>query len=202
MKQIITLVAGSLLLAQLTACGGQMMPAANMMPRQMGPTPTQVSSQSILGINKEIGRAVEANFKAKDANGDGFITPNEFPVESPEDFNHFRRFDSNKDGKLKVNEMKPGILSRAADIYQLKATAAFLFDELDVDNNKRLTKAEVDACKVPGVAGSYDAYLGKSLFGKKLDYLRKTDFENLMAFALLGPSNANRVTPAAPPAAR
>lgn len=196
MKKILTLVAGTMLLA---ACGGPMMPTANMLPRQAAPV--QVGAQSILGINKEISRSVEANFKAKDKNADGFITPNEFPVETPEDYNHFRRFDSNKDGMLKVNEMKPGILTRAADIFQLKATAAFIYDELDVDNNKKLTKTEVGACKIPGVADSYDSYLGKSLFGKKLDYLRKTDFENLVAFALLGPSNAGRVVPAAPPAA-
>ncbi|HEY9840601.1 MAG: hypothetical protein ACAI44_30405 [Candidatus Sericytochromatia bacterium] len=186
MKKVISLVAASLLLAQLTACGNAMMPAAGMRP--MGPT--QVTSQSILGINKEIGKAVEANFKSKDKNGDGFITPNEFPVESPEDFNHFRRFDNNKDGRLVVKEMAPGLFSRIGDIFQLKATAAFLFDELDVDNNKQLTKSEVESCKIPGVAATYDAYLGKTLFGKHLDYLRKTDFENLMAFALTNPAAA------------
>ena len=157
------------------------------MPRQMAPQSNQVSAQSILGINKEIGIAVEADFKAKDKNADGFITPNEFPVESPEDFNHFRRFDSNRDGRLKVNEMKPSLFSRIGDVLQLKATAAFLFDELDVDNNRSLTKTEIAACRIPGVASGFDNYLGKSLFGKRLDYLRKTDFENLVAFALMNP---------------
>lgn len=195
MKKLISLTAGVLLVAQLTACGGSNLPMAGL-PRQMAPT--QVTSQSILGINKEISKAVEADFKAKDKNADGFITPNEFPVESPEDFNHFRRFDSNKDGRLKVNEMKPSLLSRVGDIMQLKATAAFLFDELDVDNNKQLTANEVAACKIPGVAASYNAYLGKTLFGKKLDYLRKTDFENLVAFALSNPAAAGSAPAAAP----
>ena len=60
-----------------------------------------LSSQSLLGIHKELKRAVEANFAAKDANKDGLIIPAEFPVESPEDFNHFRKLDSNRDGHLK-----------------------------------------------------------------------------------------------------
>lgn len=184
MKKLVSFTAGALLIAQLTACGGAL--PMGSMPRQMAPS--QVSAQSILGINKEIGIAVEADFKAKDKNADGFITPNEFPVESPEDFNHFRRFDSNRDGRLKVSEMKPSLFSRISDIMQLKATAAFLYDELDVDNNRQLSKTEVAACKIPGVAASYDTYLGKSLFGKKLDYLRKTDFENLVAFALSNPN--------------
>lgn len=193
MKKILSLVAGTLLLAQLTACGNAAMPT-NMAPRQLAPAqPTQVTSQSILGINKEISKAVEANFKAKDKDADGFIMPKDFPVETPEDYNHFRRFDSNKDGKLTQREMNPSLLSRAMDILELKATAAFLFDDLDVDNNKQLSKTEVAACKIPGVAGSYDAYLGKTLFGRKLDYLRKTDFENLVAFAMMGPTNGNRV---------
>lgn len=195
MKKILSLVAGTLLLAQLTACGNAAMPAASMANRQIAPAqPTQVSSQSFIGINKEISKAVEANFKAKDADGDGFIVPKEFPVESPEDYNHFRRFDSNKDGRLTQRELNPSLLSRAMDILEIKATAAFLFDDLDVDNNKQLSKTEVAACKIPGVAASYDAYLGKSLFGRKLEYLRKTDFENLVAFALMGPSNGTRVT--------
>lgn len=212
MNKFVALLAGSLLATQLVACGQapMAMPRAAM-PQQQATT--QVGAQSLLGINKEIGKAVEANFKAKDKDGDGVINPSEFPVESPEDFNYFRRMDSNRDGKLAVKEMSPGLFSRVGDVLQIKATASFLFDELDVDNNKHLTKTEVAACKIPGVAASFDAYLGKSFFGKKLDYLRKTDFENLMAFALLSPAAAAPAgapagtpamgaDPAAPPAQR
>lgn len=179
----------SAMIAVLTACGSANLPMARMQaPQMMAPRTAQVSSQSILGINKEIKRSVEANFVAKDANKDGLITPNEFPVESPEDFNHFRRLDNNQDGQLKMDEMATGILGRLNDIMQIKAMAAFVFDELDVDNNKRLTKTEIAASKVPGVAANFEKYLGKNFFTRQpLDYLRKSDFENLMAFAMLNP---------------
>lgn len=184
---MIALLAGTLMIAQLSACGNAALPPAGM---AMAPATTQVSSQSILGINKEISRAVEANFAAKDKNTDGFINPDEFPVQTPEDYNSFRQLDSNKDGRVSKGELNPSLLGRAMDIIQLKATAAFIFDSLDGDRNGHLTKSEVANCKIPGVAASYDAYLGKSLFGKQLDYLRRSDFENLVAFALLGPSNS------------
>lgn len=178
----------------LSACNSR----ANFAPQQaFAPSPqravapTQVSSQSILGINKELKKAVEANFAAKDANKDGVIIPGEFPVESPEDFNHFRKLDSNRDGQLKMSEMNDSIIGRAADILQLKATAAFLFHELDVDGNKRITATEITASKIPGVAGNFSNYLGKSLITRRpLTYLRKTDFENLVAYALSNPEAA------------
>lgn len=183
-----------LVATQLSACNSR----ANFAPQAFAPNaqramvPTsQVSSQSLLGINKELKRAVEANFAAKDGNKDGVIIPGEFPVESPEDFNHFRKLDSNRDGQLKISEMNDSIIGRAADILQLKATAAFLFHELDVDGNKRITATEITASKIPGVAGNFGNYLGKSLITRKpLTYLRKTDFENLVAYALSNPEAA------------
>ena len=178
MKKIATIFSTAIL---LSACGGpNMMPASRGLvpPMQMRAPNVQVGAQSLLGINKELKRAVEANFAAKDADGDGYILPNEFPVQSPEDFNHFRRLDGNRDGKLRLSEMSEGLIGRVSDVLQLKATAAFIFDELDIDNNKRLTKAEAANCKVAGVAANYDAYLGKSwITGKPYNYLRKTDFE-------------------------
>lgn len=184
-----------LVATQLSACNSR----ANFAPQAFAPNaqrataPTQVSSQSILGINKELKLAVEANFAAKDANKDGVIIPGEFPVESPEDFNHFRKLDSNRDGQLKISEMTDSIIGRAADILQLKATAAFLFHELDVDGNKQITATEITASKIPGVAGNFSRYLGKSLITRRpLTYLRKTDFENLVAYALSNPEAAAR----------
>lgn len=194
MKKIAAIFSTAVL---LSACGSpNMMPMGRgaMPPAQMrmNARPTvQVGAQSLLGINKELKRSVEANFAAKDADGDGFILPNEFPVESPEDFNHFRRLDGNRDGKIRLSEMSEGLLGRVSDVLQLKATAAFIFDELDIDNNKRLTKEEASASKVAGVASNYDAYLGKSwITGKPYNYLRKTDFENLLAFAMTNPNAA------------
>lgn len=192
MKKLASLFAGALI---LTACGGPNLPSGMPTRQMMQPSmaaPTQVSSQSILGINKELKKSVEANFAAKDANQDGFITPDEFPVKSPEDFNYFRRLDISHDGRIQMNEMSDGILGRVTDILQLKATAAFIFDELDKDNNGRLSKSEVGACKVPGVAANFDAYLGKSwITGKRYDSLRKSDFENLLAFAMTNPAAAS-----------
>lgn len=186
MKKIVALIAGTMLVSQITACGNAQLPMA------AAPGTVQVGAQSILGINKEITKSVEANFKAKDKDADGFIIPAEFPVQTPEDYNSFRQLDSNKDGKLSKGELTPSIVGRAMDILQLKATAAFLYDELDGDNNGQLSRAEVEKCKIPGVAASYDAYLGKSFFGKQLTYLRRSDFENLVAFALLGPGGTGR----------
>ncbi len=198
MKKIAALFSVLLVAAPLSACGSRanfaaMPPQQAMMMNQQRAmnTNNQITSQSLLGINKELKRAVEANFAAKDANKDGLIIPAEFPVESPEDFNHFRKLDANRDGQLKISEMSDSILGRAADILQLKATAAFLFHELDVDGNKRLTATEITASKIPGVAGNFDRYLGKSLITRKpLTYLRKTDFENLVAYALSNPEAA------------
>lgn len=198
MKKIAALFSVLVLAAPLSACGSRAnfaaMPQqqAMMMNQQRAASASgQITSQSLLGINKELKRAVEANFAAKDANKDGLIIPAEFPVESPEDFNHFRKLDANRDGQLKISEMSDSILGRAADILQLKATAAFLFHELDVDGNKRLTSTEIVASKIPGVAGNFERYLGKSLITRKpLTYLRKTDFENLVAYALSNPEAA------------
>ncbi|MBF2052857.1 MAG: hypothetical protein IGS03_05245 [Candidatus Sericytochromatia bacterium] len=203
MKKVMILLATTSLLA---ACGGpQMMPNAQMMGARPQPLmmaqnaamqqPNQIGVQSITGIYKELQRSIEANFAAKDGNKDGTITPNEFPVESPEDFNHFRRLDSNRDGQLSKGEMSTGFLGKAVDIFQIKATASFVFHELDADGNKRLTKTEAGASRIPGVAANFDSYLTKVWWsGKQRDYLRKTDFENLMAFALTNPGAANGVS--------
>lgn len=198
MKKVLIAIATTSLLA---ACGGpQMMPNAQMMaprPQMMMPMqqPVQMGAQSITGIYKELQRSIEANFAAKDANKDNTITPNEFPVESPEDFNHFRRLDDNRDGQLSKGEMSSNLLTKAVDIFQIKATAAFVFHELDVDGNKRITKSEVAASRIPGVSANFDSYLTKVWWsGKQRTYLRKTDFENLMAFALTNPGAANGVS--------
>ena len=196
MKKFAILFSTLLLAAPLSSCNSRSaLPAQQQAfaARQQAVAPAQVSSQSILGINKELKKAVQANFAAKDADKNGVIVPAEFPVESPEDFNHFRKLDKNRDGQLKISEMSTNILGRAADILQLKATAAFLFHELDVDRNRRLTATEITASKIPGVAGNFDNYLGKSLITRRpLTYLRKTDFENLVAFALSNPQAAAR----------
>jgi len=195
MNKFATLLLASVALTQVVACNSNvpnaqfLNPAARASMAQQ--QQTQVSAQSAWGIHKELQRSVEANFAAKDANQDGFITPNEFPVNTPEDFNYFRRLDDNRDGQLKKGELSAGFLSHIKDIVQLKATAAFVFDELDVDNNRRLSQAEAAASKVPGVAANYANFLGKSLiFRRPLTYLRKSDFENLMAFALTNPAAA------------
>lgn len=182
-----------LVATQLSACNSRstFAPQAFAPNAQQAMASSQFNSQSILGINKELKLAVQANFAAKDANKDGVIIPGEFPVESPEDFNHFRKLDSNRDGQLKISELNDSIIGRAADILQLKATAAFLFHELDVDGNKQITPTEITASKIPGVAGNFGKYLGKSLITRKpLTYLRKTDFENLVAYALSNPEAA------------
>lgn len=203
MKKIAALFSVLLMGTQLSACGSRANVAAlsqqqammvnqqRAMSQQSMTANNDLSSQSLLGIHKELKRAVEANFAAKDANKDGLIIPAEFPVESPEDFNHFRKLDSNRDGQLKLSEMSTSIIGRAADIMQLKATAAFLFHQLDVDGNKRITSTEITASTIPGVAGNFERYLGKSLITRKpLTYLRKTDFENLIAYALSNPEAA------------
>ncbi len=194
MNKLAPLLIASIAVSQLAACNSNVPNAQFLNPASrasLAQQQSQVSAQSAWGIHKELKRSVEANFAAKDANKDGFITPNEFPVNSPEDFNYFRRLDDNRDGQLKQSELSAGFLSHVKDIVQLKATAAFVFDELDVDNNRRLSQSEAAASKVPGVAANYANFLGKSLiFRRPLNYLRKSDFENLMAFALTNPAAA------------
>lgn len=195
MNKLAVLLLASVALTPLAACSSNVPNAQLLNPAARAPfaqqQQSQVSAQSAWGIHKELQRSVEAGFAAKDANKDGFITPNEFPVNTPEDFNYFRRLDDNRDGKLKQGELSAGFLSHIKDVVQLKAAAAFVFDELDIDNNRRLSAAEVSASKVPGVAANYANFLGKSLiFRRPLDYLRKSDFENLMAFALTNPAAA------------
>lgn len=191
MNKLATLLSVSILFSALTACGNSTLLPAAQIPQRAPLTaaePAQIQAQSILGINKEIKKSVEAAFKTKDKNGDKFITPDEFPVQTPLEFQHFRRFDDNKDGRLTVSEMSPGLFSKVADIMELVATANFLFDQLDVNNDGKLFKEEAAASTLPGVAANFDQYLSKPWYSsKKLTYLRKTDFENLVAYAMTNP---------------
>lgn len=193
MKKLAALLSVSAIFSVLTACGtAPLLPAAQMSQPASIAQPAQLQAQSILGINKEIKRSVEAAFKAKDKNGDKFITPDEFPVQTPLEFQHFRRLDDNKDGRLTVNEMSPGILSRALDIMELMATASFLFDQLDINNDGKLIKEEAAASTLPGIAANFDKYLSKPWYSnKKLTYLRRTDFENLVAYVMTNPEAKN-----------
>ncbi len=195
MNKVIAFLSASMILSALTACGtaGNLplastplrAPAAAAAPQTQS---AQLQAQSILGINKEIKKSVEAAFAAKDKNADKFITPDEFPVQTPLEFQHFRRFDDNKDGRLTASEMSPGIFGKVMDVMQITATASFLFDQLDVNNDGKIFKEEASASRLPGVAANFDLYLGKPWYSsKKLTYLRRTDFENLVAFALTNP---------------
>ena len=186
MNKITALFSASLVFSLLTACGSTALLPSAQMPA--GIPAAQVQAQSVAGINKEIKKSVDAAFKAKDKNADNFITPDEFPIQTPLEFQHFRRFDSNKDGRLSPSEMGPGFFGRTMDVFQLTATAAFLFDQLDVNNDGKLFKEEVSASTLPGVAANFDQYLDKPWYSsKKLTYLRKTDFENLVAYAMTNP---------------
>ncbi len=189
MNKITTLISASVLFSLLTACGtASLMPSARMPVAAPAASAAQVQAQSIAGINKEIKKSIDAAFKSKDKNTDNFITPDEFPVQTPLEFQHFRRFDSNKDGRLSPNEMGPGVFGRAMDVMQLTAAASFLFDQLDVNNDGKLFKEEVAASTLPGVSANFDQYLDKPWYSsKKLTYLRKTDFENLVAYAMTNP---------------
>ncbi|PIQ24306.1 hypothetical protein COW36_23920 [bacterium (Candidatus Blackallbacteria) CG17_big_fil_post_rev_8_21_14_2_50_48_46] len=191
MNKLAALLSASMLFSVLTACGNSALPLAQIPLRAPATAPqaaAQLQAQSVLGINKEIKRSVEAAFAAKDKNADKFITPDEFPVTTPLEFQHFRKMDSNKDGRLTASEMSPGIFGKVMDIMQLTATASFLFDQLDVNNDGKLMKEEAAASTLPGVAANFDTYLSKPWYSsKKLTYLRRTDFENLVAFAMTNP---------------
>jgi hypothetical protein len=191
MNKVIALLSASVVLSALSACGGAgNLPMASTPLRAPATAPqsAQLQAQSILGINKEIKKSVEAAFASKDKNADKFITPDEFPVTTPLEFQHFRNMDSNKDGRLTASEMSPGIFGKLMDVVQLTATASFLFDQLDVNNDGKIFKEEASASKLPGVAANFDLYLSKPWYSsKKLTYLRRTDFENLVAFAMTNP---------------
>lgn len=198
-KWMLYLVAASAI-SPLTACGNDMPTTqmANFRPApQMVQAPANdLQAQSLLGINKEISKAVSETFKRKDANGDKSITPDEFPVKNADDFVSFRKLDDNKDGKLVEKELAPSFFGRIKDVLQLKASASFLFDQLDRNNDSKLSPQEAAASTLPGIATNFDRFRDKPWWSaKKLDYLRKTDFENLVAFALTNPAAA---TPSAP----
>lgn len=181
-------------ITSLTACGNSM-PTTQMNSFQPVPQiqaqPNDIQAQSLLGINKEISKAVTESFKRKDTNGDKSITPDEFPVKNSDDFVSFRKLDDNKDGKLTEKELAPGLFGRIQDVLQLKATASFLYDQLDRNNDGKLSAQEASASTLPGVAGNFDRFRDKPWWSaKKLDYLRKTDFENLVAFAMTNPAAA------------
>lgn len=181
------------ILLSMTACGTGVQPAAQFaVPQQaINQAAPTVGAQSVRGILAEMKKAVTDSFAKKDADKDGTIVPAEFPVTTPEEFQYFRRLDDNKDGKLSMSEMDRGLFSKIKDVVQVKATASFMFDELDTNNDKRLSKSEAGASSLPGVAANFDSYLSKPWYRRtKLDYLRKTDFENLVAFALMNPNAA------------
>jgi Ca2+-binding EF-hand superfamily protein len=203
MKKIASLLAASALFSMLTACGSANMNAAVMPNRAPVAQPnTAVQAQSLTGIYKQITQGAEAAFKAQDKDGNGFITPNEFNVSDPDTFMAFDKLDGNNDGKLSKGEFTPGFFSRAQDVFQIKAMASFLFDQLDRNNDKKLSRQEASASFIPGVAPNYDKFLSKPMFSSKpLDYLRKTDFENLVAFAMTNPAAAGGAAPTDPAAA-
>lgn len=200
MNHLKSLVSAAFILGALTACGTDnlaVMAPMNTVPMQA--QPNNIQAQSLSGINREMGKAVEASFKQKDTNGDKFITPDEFPVKNPDDFVAFRKLDDNKDGKLTVKELGPGLFGKIQDVFQIRAMGNFLFDQLDRNNDNKLSKDEAAASTIPGLAANFAKFLGKPTFGnKKLDYLRKTDFEELVAFAMLNPAAASSTPPSQP----
>jgi Ca2+-binding EF-hand superfamily protein len=164
-----------------------------MMMQQMATDQTQAyQAQSITGIWKTIDQGVEQAFKEKDKNGDNFITSDEFPVKTPDEFIEFKKL-AGSDGKISLKEMQPSFLSKVKDEVLIKATAAFLFDQVDKNDNNKLTAEELKASDVPHISDNFAKY-----DTKKKGYLTKSEFEDLYTYTVLVVNKAPATTTTTP----
>jgi len=104
---------------------------------------------------------LEQRFKEADTNGDGVLTRDE-AAKMPGLEKHFDRLDANKDGKITLDEMRAA-QERAhggAGMKHERGEHAAKFEErfkaADKDGDGALSKAEVEAAKMPRLAKDFD----------------------------------------------
>lgn len=194
----------------LTACGGTD-PIATMPVVEQ--TEQQVGALSFSGVKKEVEKALTAQFKALDADKNKMVTPEEYGVKSPEDFNSFRALDDNKDGKVTLKEMLPGFIEKQTTALKLMHAANALFKQVDASKDGFVQMGELE--KSPLISADFAANFKKFDKEKKIWLFRKSnsgklsksEFQNEYAAIAMSakaaapaPAPAPAEPPAAPPA--
>ena len=175
----------------LGACNGRM-PVMASVPSNAQPA---VEAQSISGIGQALKRTAEHRFNAKDANKDGVITPDEYPVKSPDDFIDFRNIDDSDDGKIQLKEMLPGVFTKLNAWLQIRKTARFMFNQLDRNEDNLVSQQEAkDGLSLAGVDAKWASF-AKSKNGT----CNKSQFDDLFAELMLNGDKPMPTPPAPAP---
>lgn len=214
MKRLASVVILSAFALNLTACNSQtdltMLDTPNQIVQPVNETGS-VEISSFKGIEKEIKNASTAAFKELDKDKNKTITPAEYGVATPDSNKSFYALDNNHDGKITDKEWHPGFFKRTGLTLRLRSAARNLFDQLDKNNNKLLSKDEltgglVSAAFVEGF-DKYDKEKKTFLHNDAKGQLSKSEFENLFAHVAVSklpaadqPAPAPAEPPAAPPA--
>ncbi|MFN8671407.1 MAG: EF-hand domain-containing protein [Candidatus Sericytochromatia bacterium] len=158
----------------------------------MEATPTvqqeqNVNASSFSTIRSQIVKTMKEQFQAMDKDGNKELAPSEFGVGTPETLQAFNKIDSNNDGKITEKEFNPNVFESTKMALSYRATARKLFDVLDKNKDKYLSKEELSS---PLISGDYlakfqDYDKEKKWFfffnkGTK-DKLSKSEFENMFA---------------------
>lgn len=127
----------------LTACGGTDTTLATM-PAVQPVENQQVGALSFSGVKKEVEKAITAQFKALDKDGNKVVTPAEYGVNQPEDFQAFKALDDNKDGKVTLKEMLPGFFEKQVTAVKLMNAANALFKQIDKSKDGFIQMSELE----------------------------------------------------------
>jgi hypothetical protein len=193
-KSISIIILGIITSSTLTACGN----STAFSPIIEQPA-EQVTSESILGVSKEIKNSSKLAFKELDKNADKMITPQEYGVATPDSAKAFYAIDKNHDGKIVEKEFTPGFFSSVGLTFRLKSAAAALFKLIDKSKDKLVSKEELASGLVSqAFITEFDNFdkQQKTLFHKDANgFLSQSEFENLFAHLAM---NQLKTTPADP----
>lgn len=153
----------------LSACGSE--PTMTLAP-EVQPT-TEVGALSFSGVKAEITKSLTARFKELDVNKDKKVTPEEYNVKSPEDFQAFRALDDNKDGSVVLKEMLPNFLEKQVTAVKMMNAANALFKQIDTSKDGFIQMSELD--NSPLVSSAFGENFKKYDKEKKIWLFRKSN---------------------------
>ncbi|MBC7543326.1 MAG: EF-hand domain-containing protein [Candidatus Sericytochromatia bacterium] len=191
-RVLVSLVA---LTASLAGCGASPMLASSIAVPAAAPG---VQAESFKGVGDALRRQVQRKFAERDINNNKVITPEEYNIKTPEDFVDFKQADDNGDGKITLDEMMPGFFQRANAYLKLRKSAKFMFNQLDKNDDNRITRNEANEVVLAGVEEKFN-YFAKSK-GKTMDKGQFTDFFVELLINGAAPLKPAKPTPPAPPA--